>query len=518
MKLKLFVILLLITAVKADFIIPFTDNYYNYHGLLQTTGQLKITTIEPVYRNEQIKVLKKAQTRESKYYTQKLYPKLKNKGFNSPFFSLDTFLEATKSILLLKENFDDNLLTYQDEQVKIFLQGKLGYQYDNKYSSGNDYNRTREYWGMNLYGNLYDNFGFYTGFSKGHYNGDEEFIMEDPHLTKMQNGSGEGLYAEDGDYHKIDMVSETDFKNKYVNLSLGYGQLKIGESLTSSVILDNENVGPYGYFKYYKGYKNFYYTALWANLTPDSLVNYNYREDTFKSMALHTLAYRNGAGSFVIGAGNSIIFGDTPIDLGYISPFALYKVMDNKNHGRDNTMFFVYLEHRPLNGFRYYFNYVADDIRMSRWTDSKIWTSYQAFQAGFYYAPFGLDLPLLIGAESTIIGSGIYNHKTGLLSYKHDRITLGYNEGSNLMSNTVSVQYIMPKIHIKAIYQNILHDHLNNLGEREFLGGADLLRKQRLTLRSDIYLLPKFKIYVEYQHKVEENSANYLLSGIECEF
>jgi len=529
---KLIVLCLLFISISlsADFIIPREDHVYPF---LEMTNSLGFTNIDlsitPVYYQEiinQLTIVSKDRT--AGYYQNQAVKHLNrlgllNKnGFDtaltpikeipSEFFSSFTNHPKPKRLFTYGEN--NSIKMRQSgaiaEETSLFISGMLGYKYDLKHEDNNDYTRRRKYYGVESGGNFHKDFGYYIFFKKGGYTGNADFIEENPDLSIM----GDNFYNEEDWYSQVDMVSELDFKNNYLNFSMGYGTMKVGYSITSPIIL-NPATTPYGYVKYYKKVGDFTYTGFATQLIPDSLKNDTEYES--KSYALQTLSYTNSW--LTLGVGNAIVYGDNTINLGYMSPLAIYKIMDNKNHGRDNGILFGYGNLRAMQGLSFYGNFYADDLKKDR-IMSKHVMNYLAFQGGMkYQAP---SIPLETGAEATAVGPGCYSHKSKTLTYTNDTKYLGSEWGSNFLSFAGRIRLNHSWFNWTFIYENVQQGSLAN---SPFNGGVvqflrdDITRFEVFKSEFILRLTQELTLNAEYQYKKQlESERHYILTSAEFKF
>jgi hypothetical protein len=398
----------------------------------------------------------------------------------------------------------------------IYVSGMLGFEYDvrmEKVASGDMQHRYRhrKYYGIETAGNFTQNFGFFLMFRKGHYLGNEPFIRENPFLTK----DGDQIWNDDGRFYQVDMISEIDFKNPYLNISMGYGSFDIGRTISSSVIL-NSDVTPYGYFKFHKKFGWLDYNGITAQLIPDDMSSQSIFRP--KSMAIQTISLHTQP--FSIGVGNGIVYGDRSFDIAYSTPLAIYKIMDNKYHARDNGVAFLYAETRPMSGINIYANILFDDIRNSRFTSPE-WMSFSAYQGGLICQL--RKIPLEVAGEVTAVGPSTYSHKDPSLTYMHDDMLLGHRHGSNFLSFATRMRYHFTRMSLGFFYENMQqgdiayhptngeHDQVflaNNISRYEFFG-ANL----------DLRLIPELHLHTRYEYRKRAGKEiHYVFSGVELKY
>jgi len=502
----------------ADFIIPRTDPVYEF---LEMTHTLRMTNLNhfhyPLYYNDIIEVLTvMSNSQVSEVYSRTAYFHLRrlrlnyDRGIDVAVWPPRRTLTSINE-MFRKEAQRKRLFTYSDDETNLYVSGILGFDYDFRESRDDSAHRFHRYFGIESAGNFTSNFGYYLSFRMGNYVGTHSFIEEEKFITKMD---GKPFYCADTDrFYRVDMVSELDFKNRYLNLSIGYGSFDIGRSLASSIIL-NSDVTPYGYLKFNKRFGAFEYNGITAQLTPspevihDSEIPY-----TPKSMAIQTISYHSPVVS--VGVGNTIIYGDRTFDLAYSSPLAVYVIMDNKYHGVDNTLLYAFGEIRPMNGLTLYGNINFDDITNSRFKSDE-YLSYAAVQGGIIkQLP---NFPMEIGKEITIVGPSMYSHKNNL-TYMHDEMMLGFRHGANLLSFLCRVRFHFTRVSFGLMYENVqqgdLGNHPNNPGgEFKFLANH-IERREFISANVDLRLIPELHIFTRYQfNRLPDGDVHYVFTGV----
>lgn len=523
--------MLISLSLYADFIIPADDQVYPFLEMTNSLGFSDIDmSITPTYYQSIVnQLILISNDRTAGYYQKQAEKHLKRLSLPNKN-GFDTDLSPVKEIptnliySFTPHSQPKRLFTYGERNVQkprhifslpeessLYVSGLLGVNYNKKYADDLDFGCVRKYYGVELAGNTNKNFGYFLQFKKGGYTGDSEFIEENPELTIM----GDDYYADEDGYYQVDLVSEVDFKNNYLNFSTGYGRMKVGYSISSPIIL-NPEVTPYGYIKYYKKIGDFTYTGFASQLIPDSLRNDS--EYKSKSYAMQTLSYTN---SFLtIGVGNSIVYGDNTLNLGYASPLAIYKIIDNKNHGRDNGILFGYANLRAMQGLSFYGNFYADDLNNER-IKSKYVMMFLAFQGGMKYQAPGI--PLEIAGEATAVGPGCYTHKSGNLTYTNDSKYLGSEWGSNFLSFAGRVRLAHSWINLTFYYENVQQGNLmttpySSGGYVQFLHD-NINRFEIFKTELDLRLTQELSLNVNYKlNKNLDEEVHYLYTGAEFKY
>lgn len=508
----IFILLLLFcVSIYADFIVPVDDPVYPFLEFMSSLGYGSSTLLfYPAYHSTIMDILADARNQNlpSRYLSlvEYHYERLSlsfPEDLSSAVYPISKIPVSAKE-LLQPHSAPKHLVTYKKDETAFFLSGMLGFHYDFKFAD-NDFTRRYDYYGLYWGGNIKQNFGFSSYYRKGHYVGDEPFILEDPHL-----------HLSGGEWRLLTTHAEIDFKNPYLNLSSGFGTFQLGKTISSSIFL-NSDITPFGYFKYYKDFGNIHYIGFISQLTPDSLAT----TDTSyanKSYALQTVYYANDLFSF--GIGEAALYSDNTLDLAYASPLVIFKLVDFKTYGRDNILMFVYGTLQPFKRTTFYGNFLVDDLKKSRLFKPERFTSL-AGQVGALYNFH--SIPLQLGVEVTAVGPVTYSHRTNHLCYTHDTQLLGYQYGSNLLNLATRIRYVHPLFNISFFYENMQQGNVSNdpfvMGDpAEFLAG-DLSRMERITCELAFYPIPEFNINVKFKYKkVDDEIVRYLFTGVEFKY
>ncbi len=519
MKKSYLILILFFVSINflfSDFIIPHDDPVYSFLESMNNLGYTEKTFfIYPQYYNEIIEILENLRAQDLPKQYQKLaeyhYERLSMnfpKGLNSDVYPLHKIPQSAFNTFKLHSD-KKRMFSYKKVEFELFFSGLLGLNYDTKRDSLSKW-RSLKYYGMEFGGNIKENFGFFTQYRKGHYNGDLSFILE----NKQMHWSG-------GEPRLVTTCSEVDYKNNYLNFSIGYSSFNIGKTITSSIIL-NSDITPFGYLKNYKNFGNFHYIGINSQLLPDSLTSSC--EYNSKSYALQTIYYTKD--SFSIGFGQAVIYGDKTFDIAYSTPLVVFKLIDFKNYGRDNQVVFFYSSFRMFSGLVFYENFFMDDLKKKR-LFTKEGFSGLASQTGLIYN-FS-NFPLQFATEVTLIGPGTYGHSPQYYpqnQYTHDTQLLGYLYGANLLNVASEIMYFNSKLNVSLQYENLQQ---GSLGEDpfiweagnynlEFLAGK-ISRTEKITTEIKYYPYPEISIHLKYEfQKKEENNTNYLYSGLEVRY
>jgi hypothetical protein len=242
-------------------------------------------------------------------------------------------------------------------------------------------------------------------------------------------------------------------------IKFGRERMRIGYGPIKSII--DDNAPPFDYLgfniKYHFFTFSYFHGQLLGNsyFQPDS-INGGIQVVAQKYIGYHRIGF-NLSDAVNFGAGEIIIYGDRPLDLSYLNPFAFYKSVEHSNQDRDNSLLFFDFNNKSIKGLKIYSTLLIDDIDFS-----KIGTSWYGnetlFDLGLYSANLYKFLPLDFKLEYTRIDPYVHTHRTGNSNFTN----LGYNLGSILKPNSelflgeINYQFTY-RLNLSASFTYILH-------------------------------------------------------------
>ncbi len=242
-------------------------------------------------------------------------------------------------------------------------------------------------------------------------------------------------------------------------IKFGRERMRIGYGPIKSII--DDNAPPFDYLgfniKYHFFTFSYFHGQLLGNsyFQPDS-INGGIQVVAQKYIGYHRIGF-NLSDAVNFGAGEIIIYGDRPLDLSYLNPFAFYKSVEHSNQDRDNSLLFFDFNNKSIKGLKIYSTLLIDDIDFS-----KIGTSWYGnetlFDLGLYSANLYKFLPLDFKLEYTRIDPYVHTHRTGNSNFTN----LGYNLGSILKPNSelflgqINYQFTY-RLNLTASFSYILH-------------------------------------------------------------
>ena len=282
--------------------------------------------------------------------------------------------------------------------------------------------------GGDIRGTFLDHFGFVLKATNGDVFGNREVAKLRPDIAqnfKYNLDPAAAFFDETEGYLTADY--------KMFRFKFGRERMRIGYGPFKSII--DDNAPPFDYIgfniKYHFFTFSYFHGQLLGNsyFQPDS-INGGIQVVDQKYIGYHRIGF-NLSDAVNFGAGEIIIYGDRPLDLSYLNPFAFYKSVEHSNQDRDNSLLFFDFNNKSIEGLKIYSTLLIDDIDFS-----KIGTAWYGnetlFDLGLYSANLYKFFPLDIKLEYTRVDPYVHTHRTGNSNFTN----LGYNLGSTLQPNS----------------------------------------------------------------------------------
>lgn len=357
-------------------------------------------------------------------------------GLTHPFQSLNSFTEAFTDVFTASSPRQD-LLSYRHPKLKADVNIYAGYEAD--FTNAGDY----DWWykGWKLEALAWNSVKLRTDWYNGAFYRDLDAAEKDPLI--------DGYYKRFEKHIQLDNLSgELAWANDDLRLALGRGRFQIGNSISGSVIL-NDQVNDYAYFLAEAGLGDFRLSMLHGSLMADSTYSIHnnsqidVRQYPDKYLALHQLSYFPKP-NLELFLGESVIYGNRGIDLNYLLPNSFWRAVEHNLWDRDNVMIFAggNLDIDPQT--KLYAQFALDEFSYSKFF-TNWWGNKYAMQAGMRR-----ELPLgSITIEATAVRPYTYAHFLNHTMYSHDGKPLGYPQGSNLLD--LSAELYLPLQHFLKI-------------------------------------------------------------------
>ncbi len=283
--------------------------------------------------------------------------------------------------------------------------------------------------GGEIKGTFLDHFGFSLKGTNGLVIGNKEVAKLRPdvryNFVFNENKPGESFFDETSGY----LTADYDM----FRIKLGRQRMRIGYGPVKSII---DDIAPpfdyigfnitYGFFTF-----SYFHGQLLGNsyFQPDSITGGINVVDQ-KYIGYHRIGF-NLSNAVNFGVGEMIIYGNRPLDLSYLNPFAFYKSVEHSNQDRDNSMLFFDFNNKSIKGLKLYGTLLIDDIDFS-----KLGTQWYGNQAlidlGLYSVNLYHILPIDFKFEYTRVDPYVHTHRTGNTNFTN----FGYNLGSILQPNS----------------------------------------------------------------------------------
>lgn len=175
-----------------------------------------------------------------------------------------------------------------------------------------------------------------------------------------------------------------------------------------------------------------------------------------------------------LSIGNSIIYAENAVNLGYFIPIAFYKSIDHlftKGTGTENQNSQVYINFssRNIKHLHLFTSIFADEISFARFKPSSKERNPISYKFGANLSNFPVD-NLILTAEYTRNNIGMYKHKLPEITYTSN----GYNLGHYLWDNSQEIYFAATYKPIRGLDITASFTDAKKGNEFEYLTGADL--------------------------------------------
>jgi hypothetical protein len=283
------------------------------------------------------------------------------------------------------------------------------------------------FYGTKLSGYINRRLFFYGYWWAGHFAGDTDYADSTSALIDSwtQSSSDNDQIHLDNITGKITYIG----KGNFWSASIGRGKYEIGSNIGGSIILNND-CNDYGYFSNKFIFKELYISFLHATLIPDSTSYLEDKKYTDKFLVIHKIGWTPN-NKFELFLGEEVIYGNRNIEVSYLLPITFWRATEHNIADRDNVLIFAGMNWKPINNNLIYSNFILDELRKSE-IFGDWWGNKYALQMGNSYT-FDQQRNLKLSLEFTAIRPWLYTHYILHNKFSHDRIGLGFPEGSNLI-------------------------------------------------------------------------------------
>ncbi len=368
-----------------------------------------------------------------------------------------TTLRIFNSILYTNRR---NMVTLRHGEFSLFADPVLSYRSQEKMDeTARRYRLNRISNGLLFYGHLGSYLGFYFNLTDNHLNDERWQGMKVPFEVWEESGWPYLTRRNSGDFDFDENVAYLTFSYKYLYLTYGreYNQWGVGH--VGNPLLST-SAPPYDQIKLILRHWRFKFTHLTAFL---QYISPQARE-AMKSVP-HTNLYWSGnrldldlGRGIKVGLSEAIIYGDRPLQLGYVNPLSFFKSAEHFYGDRDNGALGIDFEWRVRDGIKLFGEWFIDDITTtqlgSKWYGNKF-----GLQGGFFWVnPLWLrDIDLLY--EYSRVKPYTYSHSLrDYNKYKHYDTVLGHFIGPNSDLHTLRLRKRFSKFfQVTLEYQEYRH-------------------------------------------------------------
>lgn len=351
--------------------------------------------------------------------------------------------------------------------------------------------------GGELRGTILNKFGLFLKGSNGNVFGDREAAYLKPDLKynyKLNENTAETFFDETEGYITADFKL-IRFKYGRDRMNIGYGPGKM--------ILGN-GAPVFDYFGMDIKYKFFSYSFFHGQL----LGRESYAVDTVtggvhvvdsKYMAYHRIAF-DISKHLNLGAGEIVIYGERPPDLGYINPFSFYKSVEHSNRDRDNAMLFFDVNNKSIEGLKVYASLLIDDITFGK-IGTGWWGNQTVINAGISSELLYNILPLGIKFEYTRIEPYVFTHRLIRNNYTSFGYTLSSFSEPNSELFLTEINYrFSGRLGLSLLFNYKIHgaNPLNTDGSTRQNAGGDINLGHRVFDSEKVSFLDGYKEYSRF--------------------
>lgn len=359
-------------------------------------------------------------------------------GLSHPFTSPSSVFSAVKEVFT-SQSAEHDLFSYRHPNLLADVNVYAGYESD--HGDPGDYG----FWykGWKLSARAWDNFHLRTDWYNGAFYGDLDAAEADPLI--------DGYYKRFNRHIQLDNLNgELAWKNQDITLALGRGRFQIGNSISGSIIL-NDQVNDYGYLKAEAALGDFRMSLLHASLMADSTYSIHnnnqidQRQYPDKFLALHQLSYFPTS-ALELFIGETVVYGNRSLDINYLLPNSFWRATEHNLWDRDNVMIYAGGNLALGKSTKLYAQFALDEFSYGK-IFTNWWGNKYAVQAGAeQYLP-----NLRLVAEITAVRPYTYAHFMNHTMYSHDASPLGFPQGSNVMDISLEANVIpLPFIQIDS--------------------------------------------------------------------
>lgn len=406
-------------------------------------------------------------------------------------------IENSTQLFNPKENFFSDLsdvfsqkvkylYAYKQDGANLFLEG-LGHFYHGQRFSPTPTNNANLYdIGFRMRGTVFDKLGYNLTVIKGGVSGNDKIAETiEPKLLSnfkwVENIENIGNYGFNYGYLKF---YTEPMKDMNLSVQLGREDITFGYGYGSKLVLSGENP-TLDFVKFNFNYGAVHFTSLHASTVGNFSYDITQRYTKYLALNRLKLSFKN---LFDFGIGETMVYSERGIELGYLSPLAFYKFIEMDLQDRDNGSLWMDFQTRFLKRLQFQATFYLDENILSNLQDLERYTNKTAYQLNAYwYEAFSIP-NLSVIAEYTRIRPFVYTHRNPKNTYTAFGTSLGHRIGPNADEIMVRANYnVSDRIRLTGEFRfsrkgNNVYDEngnlIKNVGGDIFLSHPDIVENK----------------------------------------
>jgi hypothetical protein len=283
--------------------------------------------------------------------------------------------------------------------------------------------------GIDIRGTVFNHLGYNFSVIKGAASGSKEVAeLIEPRLLYsfkwVEEGENFGNYDFTTAYIKYHTEPVDDMN---LSIQVGRENKTVGYGYSSKLVLSGDNP-PLDFIQFNFDYGIINFTSIHASTVGEFSTNRNARFTKYWAFNRLKLKFEN---LFDVGIGESIVYSDRGIELGYLTPIGFYKFIEMSLQDRDNANLYFDFQSGFIKNLEFQATFLLDENILFNLNELEKYTNKTAYQLGaFWYQPFSInDLSLVL--EYTRIRPFVYTHFDSLNVYTAFGKNLGHRIGPN---------------------------------------------------------------------------------------
>ncbi len=446
---------------------------------------------------------------------------LNNRQQNELFFYLNDYSIAGRSdSLSMPDRFFPDIFSqnkhaatsinplgffYKDKDFIFGLQPIWGVEYIK--NNNGEFHQT--YGGGRIYGRTGEHLSFYASLRDYH---SSDILVRPAYLTRKEGGVYKSNSLGGGDYSE--MRGGIIYHWKWGNIGVVKDHLVWGDQANGSIILSGRtpsfamvklHLSPADWFDF-----NYFHGWLVSEVL-DSLRSYStnsgynrkvFREKYMAANMFTIMPIRGVRFSF----GNSIVYGDIPIQPAYFIPFMFFKSIDhtiNAHIENQNSQMFANISIRNIKHVHLYASVFIDEFSIERISDPGR-HNFHSYKAGTNISNWPVQ-NISFTAEYTQSSPITYKHRIPVLTYETNHYNLGYFMKDNARNYFAALSY-KP---LAGLTLRVSYEHAIKGNEYQYIRttpfvdtypliGEKTWEKKEITFFADYQFLSNTYVFVEY--------------------